>query len=48
MDEEIANLDYSDENYSSTLLANYETKKKKLDESMEIWEVSTEELLNME
>lgn len=48
MDKEILTLDYTDEEKSTALLAQYEEKKKKLDNEMEIWEKSTEQLLEIE
>ena len=43
----IANLDYSDEDASNKVLADYESQKKELDEQMEIWETGTEGLIEL-
>lgn len=45
MDEQIANLDYSNETESTKILAEYDSTKKLLDQEMENWEQATEELM---
>ena len=44
MDKEIASLDYTDTEKSSTILNNYEKLKKDLDNVMSYWEQEMEEL----
>lgn len=48
MSEEIANLDYSDEDYVNDVLAKYEKKKSELDDQMKEWEIATESLMELE
>lgn len=48
MDVVIANLDYSDKEKSDKTLSDYEVLKSKLNENMEGWEKSTEELFEIE
>ncbi len=47
MDEQIVNLDYTNEYESAKLLSNYDKAKKELDQEMENWEQATEELMNI-
>ncbi len=48
MDELIINLDYTDEKVSSKILTEYENIKVKLNQEMEIWEKTTEELIDID
>ncbi len=47
MDQQIVNLDYTNESESAKLLSNYDKAKKELDQEMENWEQATEELMNI-
>jgi len=47
MDEQIVNLDYTNESESAKLLSEYEKTKKELDVEMENWEKATEELISI-
>ena len=48
LDAVIANLDYSDEENSKKVLAEYDQQKKDLDAQMELWEQGTEGLIELE
>jgi ATP-binding cassette subfamily F protein 3 len=48
MDELIINLDYTNEKESTKILAEYENMKTKLNQEMEIWEKTTEELMEID
>jgi hypothetical protein len=48
MDEEIALLDYSNEEESNKLLADYSRVKAELDQLMIDWEKATEDLMELE
>ncbi|MEN9440156.1 MAG: hypothetical protein RLZ33_232, partial [Bacteroidota bacterium] len=48
MDEEIALLDYTNEEQSNKLLAEYSKVKAELDQLMMDWEKATEELMELE
>lgn len=48
MDEEIALLDYSNEEHANKILADYSKVKTALDQFMEDWEKATEELMELE
>ena len=48
MDELLLHLDYTDEKGSSKILDEYENIKTKLNQEMEIWEKTTEELLEID
>lgn len=48
MNEEIANLDYSNEVDANQKLAAFEKVKSELDEQMKIWEKATEELIELD
>lgn len=48
LDQDVAKLDYSDEDLASKILGDYEKTKTSLDEQMEIWEKSTEQLMELE
>jgi ATP-binding cassette subfamily F protein 3 len=48
MDEELAVLDYNNEDLAQKVLSNYEGKKKELNELMNEWEVLTEHLFSLE
>ena len=48
MDEEIALLDYSNEEESNKLLADYSKVKAELDQLMIDWEKATEDLMELE
>ena len=47
LDQKISNLDYSDEIQSAKFLSDYESIKKLLDNEMESWEKSTEQLFQI-
>lgn len=48
MDEQIAHLDYSNEQNANEVLSTYDLKKKELDDLMLKWEESTEELMSLD
>ena len=48
MDEIILHLDYTDEKESTKILSDYENIKAKLNQEMEIWEKTTEELIEID
>ena len=48
MDEIILHLDYTDEKESTKILSDYENIKTKLNQEMEIWEKTTEELIEID
>ncbi len=45
LDDQIANLDYTNEEFSKQILAEYESTKNELNREMELWEEATEELM---
>ena len=47
MDNEIASLDYTNEEVANNLLGHYEKVKIELDQTMTTWEKSTEELMDL-
>jgi hypothetical protein len=48
MDVIILHLDYTDEKESTKILSDYENIKAKLNQEMEIWEKTTEELIEID
>ena len=48
MDVIILHLDYTDEKESTKILSDYENIKTKLNQEMEIWEKTTEELIEID
>ncbi|MCT4561983.1 MAG: ABC-F family ATP-binding cassette domain-containing protein [Crocinitomicaceae bacterium] len=48
LEEEIAQLDYSDEEHANKILADFAKTKEELDEQMTLWEKATEDLMELE